>query len=132
MNNESESLQSHLAKARGLGSAHEGALHWLHERVSGAILVPLMLWLVWSIAGMYGRDYESFTMWLSQPVNTILMISAVLAVFYHTAMGIQVVIEDYIHNEGVKMVSLVLNRVVFAFLAIACLFSILKISLIAM
>jgi len=123
-----EQIVHPLQKARGLGSSHDGTGQWLHERVSGLVSLPLMLWLVWSVIQMTGWDYRTFTDWLAQPVNAVLMILSVLTVFYHAALGMQVVYDDYIHHHGLRMVKVVGMKLFFAAAALACVFSILKIA----
>ena len=91
-------MRSPLARAMGLGSAKDGVEHWWMERVSAVALVPLTLWFVASIIAHTGSDYATFIAWLRTPLATILMILLLIALFYHTALGLQVVIEDYVHS----------------------------------
>lgn len=86
--------------AHGLGAAGHGAGHWWAQRVSAMALVPLLLWLVWSLAGGSATDYMALTFWLGAPVNTILMILLLIAAFHHAALGLQVIAEDYIHSRS--------------------------------
>lgn len=120
---------SELAKARGLGSAHEGLHHWMAERITAALLVPIVIWLVYSIVKLHGATYMEFTGWLQNPVNAILMIVFIIVSFYHGAMGLQVVIEDYIHNHALKLFKIIGTKIVFGIMAVAAVFSILKIAL---
>ena len=126
---EKSGLKSPMARANGLGSAKEGTDHWFHQRITAISNFFLMGWLVFSIVTMVGATYEEFTAWLSAPVNAILMILAVISTFYHAALGTQVVIEDYIHDEGFKTFKLIGVKLVLTGAAIACIFSILKIAL---
>ncbi len=128
---ENHGLKSPLARARGLGSAREGTDHWFMQRVTAIANIPLMLWLIWSIVQMPGWSYAEFTSWLAQPVNSILMILAVLSTFYHAALGTQVIAEDYIHHEGLKIFKLIGIKLFYFAGAVACIFSILKIALTA-
>jgi succinate dehydrogenase / fumarate reductase membrane anchor subunit len=93
----------------GLGSAREGVEHWWMERVSAVALVPLTLWFVASIIAHTGSDYATFTAWLRTPLASILMILLLIALFYHTALGLLVVIEDYVHS-GAKFAAHVAVR----------------------
>lgn len=102
-------MRSPLARAMGLGSAKEGVEHWWMERVSAAALVPLTLWFVASLIAHTGSDYATFIAYLRTPLANILMILLVIALFYHTALGLQVVIEDYVHS-GAKFAALVVMR----------------------
>jgi succinate dehydrogenase / fumarate reductase membrane anchor subunit len=102
-------MRSPLARAMGFGSAKDGVEHWWMERVSAVALVPLTLWFVASIIAHTGNDYATFIVWLRTPLASILMILLLIALFYHTALGLQVVIEDYVHS-GVKFAALVAVR----------------------
>lgn len=90
--------RSPLAKAIGLGSAKDGAGHWWAERVSAIALVPLTLWLAAALIAHTGSNYAAFIAWLKTPYVTTLMILLVIAAFHHTALGLQVIIEDYLHT----------------------------------
>ena len=96
-----QNMRSPLARAIGLGSAKEGVGVWWAERVSAVALVPLTLWFAASIIAHTGSDYATFIVWLRTPFAAILMSLLLIALFYHTALGLQVVIEDYVHS-GVK------------------------------
>jgi succinate dehydrogenase / fumarate reductase membrane anchor subunit len=100
---------SPLARAAGLGSAKSGVEHWWAERVSAIALVPLTLWFVASIIAHTGSDYASFIVWLREFPTTILMILLLIALFYHTVLGLQVVIEDYVHS-GLRFAAVVAMR----------------------
>lgn len=126
---EDKGIKTPLARARGLGSAKDGVEHWMAQRITAIANIPLMLWLVWSIVSLNGASHAEFTNWLAQPVNAILMILVVLSVFYHAKLGSQVVTEDYIHHEGLKMVKLIGQKLFFFAMAVACIFSVLKIAL---
>lgn len=121
-------IKSPLARARGLGSAHDGVGHWWHQRITAASNLLLMIWLVWSVVSMSDMGYEAFTGWLAAPVNAILMILAVISVFYHALLGCQVVVEDYFHHEGFKLFKLAGMKMFFIGAGVACVFSILKIA----
>lgn len=92
-------MRSTLARVIGLGSAREGVGLWWAERVSAVALVPLTLWFIASIIAHAGSDYATFLAWLRTPLAVVLMILLLIALFHHTALGLQVVIEDYIHTE---------------------------------
>lgn len=126
----SDALVAPLAKARGLGSTHHGAGQWIAERVSAALLLPLAFWLVWSVVHM-GHDYASFTAWLRQPLNALLMILTVLPLFYHAAYGLVVVIEDYVHCTATKFISVYGVKLAALILAVVCVASVLKVAFVA-
>ncbi len=94
------SLRSPLGRVRGLGSAKDGVGHWLAQRVTAIGLVLLGFWFVAAIVSNVGADHATFTAWLGQPGNATLMILTIVAAFWHAALGLQVVIEDYVHGHG--------------------------------
>lgn len=121
-------IKTPLARARGLGAAHDGVQHWLAQRITAIANIPLGIWFVYSIVDHAGVDYTEFVEWLSVPWNAILMTLFLLSAFYHAALGTQVVAEDYIHNEGAKIAILIGLKLFFFAMGVACVFSVLKIS----
>ncbi|WP_339036163.1 succinate dehydrogenase, hydrophobic membrane anchor protein [Bradyrhizobium symbiodeficiens] len=113
-----ERMRSPLGRAMGLGSAKEGAEHWWMTRVSAVALIPLTLWFVASIIAHTGSDYVTFIVWLRMPLVSILMVLLLIALFYHTTLGLQVVIEDYVHSEA-KFGALIAVRLGCVALAVA-------------
>ena len=101
--------RSPLAIAIGLGSARAGSAHWWAERASAVALVPLALWFVASIIAHSGNDHAAFTAWLGTPLVSAAMILLLIALFHHTALGLQVVIEDYVHS-GMKVAAVIAVR----------------------
>jgi len=97
------SYKTPLGRVRGLGSAKDGTHHWWMQRVTAIALVPLTVWFVVSILMMAGADRGTIVAWLGNPVTAGLMVMLILAVFYHAQLGLQVVIEDYIHRETLKI-----------------------------
>lgn len=128
-NNQKSSVMTPLARARGLGSAHHGYAHWAAQRLTAVAAVPLTIWLVYSVVRLQGADHEIFTAWLAQPFNALAMIFLVVAAFYHAALGLQVVIEDYVHCGCVKTASIVAVKFGLLALAAASVFSILAVAL---
>ena len=122
------SLKSAVGRARGLGSAKEGAGHFWAQRVSAVALVPLSLWFALSVIGLSHADYATFKGWMGKPGNSSLMLLTVLTVMYHAQLGLQVVIEDYVSCEAKKLVSLIAMKLVAAFLAVFMTVSILKVA----
>lgn len=125
------SRRSDLGKVLGLGSAKEGVSHWWGQRVSAIALLPLGLWLIYSLTRLVSTghtDYLSVIDWIAVPFNTIMLILFIATVSYHSALGVQVVIEDYVHG-ALKVVSLVLQKFAHVFVATAGIFSVLKIAL---
>ena len=95
-------MRSPLGRALEIGSAKDGVKQWWLERVTAIALVPLTVWFAASIVVHTGNDYVTLIAWLRTPIATILMVLLLIALFYHTALGLQVVIEDYIHS-GMKI-----------------------------
>ena len=122
------SLRTDLGKARGLGSAKEGVHHWWAQRLTAVALVPLFLWFVASIAGLAGSDIGPVRAWIGEPVTAILLVLLIVATFHHMQLGMQVVIEDYVHAEGLKIAGIVLVKFAAIALAVASGFAVLKIA----
>ncbi len=101
------SLRSPLGKARGLGSAKEGVSHWWWQRVTSVALVPLSVWFVYSLASLAGAGHQTIVDWMQSPIVAALLIMFVITAFYHALLGVQVVVEDYVHTEWLKMLSLI-------------------------
>ncbi|WP_284125693.1 succinate dehydrogenase, hydrophobic membrane anchor protein [Parerythrobacter aestuarii] len=97
-----------IGRVRGLGSAHEGAHHWLVQRFTAIGNFVLMLWLITSFALMPDFSYETITGWLSQPIPAAAMVLLIISVFWHARLGLQVLVEDYVHEAGTKFATLAL------------------------
>ena len=121
-------IRSDLAKARGLGSAHEGVEHWMAQKITAIANIPLVIWFVYSIVDLKGASYSEFTTWLAQPLNAILTILFVLSTFYHAKLGAQVIVEDYISSKWLRMVKLIGQKLFLFAIGVACIFSILKVA----
>ena len=121
-------LRSDLARARGLGTAKEGAGHWWAQRVSAVALLPLGLWFVYSAVSWGGMDLAAFKAWLNGPGNLLLMVLFVGTLFYHMQLGVQVVIEDYVHGEAAKITSLMINIFVAIFFGASSIIALFKVA----
>lgn len=119
-------MRSSLGRARGLGSAKEGVHHWWGQRVSAIALVPLSLWFVASVIGQLGATWLEFREWIGFFGNAVLMIVLIAVLFYHAFAGMQVVIEDYVHNEGAKVVTLVIVKFALAIMGVSCILAVLR------
>ncbi len=123
------SLRSPLGTVLGLGTAKDGTAHWWGQRVSGAALALLGLWFAVSIATLPGYDYAAAVEFISRPYNAVLLLLLCTTMAYHSWLGVQVVIEDYVHSHGLKIASLVLSRFAHVLLAVAAVFAILKLGI---
>ncbi|NOQ16545.1 MAG: succinate dehydrogenase, hydrophobic membrane anchor protein [Methyloprofundus sp.] len=110
-----------LAKARGLGSAKSGTRHWWMQRVTAVALIPLSFWLILFLQQLFQATYPEMKQWLASPVNLTLLLAWAFVGFYHAALGIQVVIEDYLSPEWLKIVSIWLVKLAFTGAAFATL-----------
>lgn len=122
------SLRSPLGRVRGLGSAKEGVGHWWVQRTTAVALVPLTIWFVSSVLSLVGADRAAVVDWLASPWAATFMVLLIVATFHHAQLGLQVVIEDYVHNEGVKVASLLAMKAVMVVLGLAAALSVLKIA----
>lgn len=121
-------LRSDLARVRGLGSAKDGVRHWWVQRLTAVALVPLGIWFVTQAIHLAGVSHAAFKVWLATGANFLLMALLVTTMFYHLQLGLQVVIEDYIHAERAKTALLVLNIFTCIFLAAFSLVALVKVA----
>ena len=112
-------FKSPLAKARGLGSAQQGTHHWWMQRVTAIALIPLSLWFAIAIASSADASYEQITDWIASPLNTLLLLSFIIAGLYHAMLGVQVVIEDYIQTSWLKIGSILIMKLFLLLLMLA-------------
>jgi len=120
------SLRTPLAKARGLGSAKDGTHHFWLQRLTAVALIPLTVWFALSIASLATAGQAEVLAWMKSPLSATLMLSFIMAGFWHMKLGLQVVIEDYVHTESTKITCLILNNLIAIFLALAAILSALK------
>ncbi|HEX8064331.1 MAG TPA: succinate dehydrogenase, hydrophobic membrane anchor protein [Allosphingosinicella sp.] len=121
-------METPLARARGLGSAREGAEHWWHERLSSVAVLLLFVWLIVSLLRLPALDHRGVTEWLRDPTAAVPMLLLVAATFWHLKMGLQVIVEDYVHDEGNKFLCVLLLNFAAVGGAAFGLFAILKIA----
>lgn len=122
------SMQTPLARVRGLGSAKNGTHHWWMQRITAVALVPLTLWFVYSILSLLGDGHAAAEAWMASPVNAVLTVLLIIATFHHLQLGLQVVIEDYLHSESVKIVCIVIVKLASFALAVTGAFAVLKVA----
>ncbi|HIG65141.1 MAG: succinate dehydrogenase, hydrophobic membrane anchor protein [Gammaproteobacteria bacterium] len=123
--------QTPLAKARGLGSAKTGTKHWWMQRVTAVALVPLSFWLILFIDQLLHASYAEIREWLISPLNFTLLLAWAFTGFYHSALGLQVVIEDYVNPDGLKIVMVWVIKLTFTAMAIASLVFTIRIAVLA-
>jgi succinate dehydrogenase / fumarate reductase membrane anchor subunit len=122
------SMRTPLGRVRGLGSAKEGVHHWWIQRLTAVALIPLLIWFVASLVQMAGADYAHVVAWIARTPVAVLLTLLFVAGIWHLALGLQVVIEDYVHGEPCRIVTLVLVKFGCFALAAAAVFSVLKIA----
>lgn len=105
-----------------------GAGHWLAERLSAAALIPLGLWVIWSIITLRGATYADFTAWLTTPLNAALVIATLILGFWHGIMGMQVVLEDYVSAVKTRKTLICLMKLFFGAVALVSLYSVYRIA----
>ena len=119
------SLRSPLGRVRGLGSAKHGTNHWWAQRVTAVALVPLTLWFCAAVISLSGADRAAVAEWAGSPVVAGLLILLIGATFYHAYLGLQVVIEDYVHSEALKIGGLLLTKAAAVILGLTGILSVL-------
>ena len=117
--------RSPLGRVRGLGAAKEGVGHWWAQRLTSLALIPLTLWFAVSVAAMSWAGHVAVVAWVGSPLVAGLLILLIVATFHHTYLGLQVVIEDYVHGEGAKLGLLLLVRAACILLGLTGLLSVL-------
>lgn len=111
------SLVTPLNRVLGLGSAKDGTEHWWGQRLSAIALAVLGLWLVIAVAGLESFSYASVAGWVQQPLTSVLLALTVLTLCYHSQLGVQMVVEDYVHATGLKITMLIASTFVHILLA---------------
>ncbi len=122
-------MRSELGRARGMGSAKSGIAHWWAQRVTAVALVPLSLWFIYNLLALGTAPYEVVVAWVSGPVTLVLLLTLAGMTFYHMQLGLQVVIEDYVHDDAKRLIALLLVKGAAILLAVTSIVSILKIGL---
>ena len=123
------SLRSPLGRVLGMGSAKEGTGHWWSQRVSAVALIPLTLWFLFSLLMLPDLDYATVRTWLSLPLSGFLAVLLLSVLTYHSYLGTTVVIEDYVHSAGKKLLSLLLLRFAYVLVCGAGILAILRVVL---
>ena len=120
-------LRTPLARARGLGSAKQGVHHWWAQRITAVALIPLVTWFAISLIMMSGADYAVVRAWIGSPVVMVLLILTIVVGLHHGQLGMQVVVEDYVHSEGWKLAYIMSIRFIAVLFGLAAIVAILRI-----
>ncbi|MET0256591.1 MAG: succinate dehydrogenase, hydrophobic membrane anchor protein [Luteibacter sp.] len=125
----SKDLRNPLARARGLGSAKEGVSHWMLQRITALGLIFLTLWFVITVLGLIHADYATARASIARPWNAVMLIALIVTMFRHAVLGLQVVIEDYVHTRWLEVASLVLIKFIAVLAALSGVLAVLRIAL---
>ena len=123
------SLRTPIGRVLGLGTAKDGTSHWWGQRASAVALLLLGLWFAWMLAVTQDFGHAAVVAEIGRPINSILLLLLAVTLAYHSYLGIQVVIEDYVHAPGLKVATLLISRFAHILLVVAAVFAILKIGL---
>ena len=121
-------MQTPLKRVRGHGSAKSGTEHFWMQRLTAIALAPLGIWFVYSLLTLIGTEHAGVAEFMRHPLNGTLLAILAGTVFYHSKLGIQVVIEDYVHTEWLKFTSLILNNFIHVLLGVAAVISVLRVA----
>jgi len=111
---EGKTVETPLKKARGMGASHSGVHHWWMQRLTAIAMVPLGIWLLYSLSGMPAYNQAMVVSWLEEPCSALFLISFIIAAFYHAVIGCETVIDDYVHTKW-KHLSLLICLKLFSF-----------------
>ncbi len=126
--NKQDSIRSPLGRARGLGSAKDGTHHWILQRITAIALLPLSLYFLWQLPHIVNPDHGDLIEWIEDPVVAIGLLLFIVTAFYHATLGVQVIIEDYVHSDFFKFGCLVLNQLFFFFLGVSGIYAVIRLS----
>ena len=129
MTRQTKSMSTPLARARGLGSAKSGLHHWWHQRVSAVAMVGLVSWMLVLLFSLVEADYQTALNMLAHPVNATVVVLFVAVGLWHASLGLQVVLEDYVANEGVRLIAILAVKMAASVTAILAILSVLKVAL---
>ena len=121
-------MKTPLAKVRGLGSAKDGTHHWWVQRVTAIANIPLVIFMVISFVGNVGKSHAEWVAWLKQPFASVLVVLFVANFVYHMRLGLQVIVEDYVHDKGTKIASMLVITFACVLIAALSIFSVLRIA----
>jgi succinate dehydrogenase / fumarate reductase membrane anchor subunit len=127
MSGADKSMRSDLKRVRGLGTAKEGVAHWWAQRMTAVALVPLTIWFVVQIVGLASASHATVVDWVASPIPAVLLVLLIVATFHHAQLGLQVVIEDYVHSESWKLALIIFCKGAAIVLGLLSLFAVLRI-----
>ena len=122
------SLRSPISRVTGLGTAKDGVGHWWSQRVTSVALLLLGLWFVASLLRMPNFGHELVTTWIAMPLNAVLLLLLIGTLVYHSQLGVQVVVEDYVHHHGLKVATMLLLTFAHVVVAALAIFAVLRIA----
>jgi succinate dehydrogenase / fumarate reductase membrane anchor subunit len=122
-------MRSPLSRARGLGSSNDGVKHWWMQRLTGIALAPLSLWFLYSAVQLSGATHTEFIAWVGTYGNPALLSLLIVCMFHHGQLGLQVIIEDYIRSESIKMTLLIAIKLAAIIFATSAIFAILQLTI---
>jgi succinate dehydrogenase / fumarate reductase membrane anchor subunit len=125
----SQRTRSDPRRGQELGSAKTGVQHWWKQRATAVALIPLTLWFVTALVGLAGRGHAALIAWLESPLVAVFTILLLIALFQHVALGLQVVIEDYVHPARGRLAALLVVQLACLALAVAGVFAVIRIAL---
>jgi len=117
-----------VGRVMAAGTARHGGQDWMIQRMTSIALVPLSLWFIVSAVGLAGTGYGEARHWLASPFNATAMVLLIITLFWHAQLGVRVIIEDYVHQEGIKLASLLLLQFAAIALGLTCVIAVLKIT----
>ncbi|HEX6930092.1 MAG TPA: succinate dehydrogenase, hydrophobic membrane anchor protein [Gammaproteobacteria bacterium] len=121
-------MRTPLKRVEGLGSAKSGTEHFWMQRLTAIALAPLGVWFVVSVLTLIGAEHADVAEWMTHPVNAVLLALMSATLFYHSKLGVQVVFEDYVHTEWLKITALILNNFIHVLLGVAAVISVLRVA----
>ena len=122
------SLQTPLHKVQGLGPSHSGTGHFWRQRVTAVALVPLGLWFAYAVLGLIDTNEVAVLSFLSKPWNALLMAAFSTTLLYHMALGLQDIVDDYVHTPGMKIFALLTLRFVWIAATVTCIFALIRVA----
>lgn len=122
------SLRSPLGQAKGLGSANDGLHHWWAQRVTAIALIPLTVWFAFKVAILSMSDYQTVVECIGSPWSAALIVSLIVAAFYHAALGMQVIFEDYVGNKAARIIAIMATNLLLFLLGAAAVIAVIRIA----